>query len=162
MKTFNEWKDSYLKENPKDLSLDHSVLMKRFNDYIKENLVTNKEDKMKEYKVSYENTKETKKIQADKAKDAYLKFLDDAEPKNKAVHVLYASVLDGKETKQTFRDHLSDSAKAEAVSSDNFQPILYKLDEIHSTMKAIRWTIAGGFLFIILVITGIIKPGIFG
>ena len=97
--------------------------MKRFNDYIKENLVTNKEDKMKEYKVSYENTKETK---------------------------------------QTFRDHLSDSAKAVAVSSDNFQPILYKLDEIHSTMKAIRWTIAGGFLFIILVITGIIKPGIFG
>ena len=46
--------------------------------------------------------------------------------------------------------------------SDNFQPILHKLDEIHSTMKAIRWTIAGGFLFIILVISGIIKPGIFG
>lgn len=46
--------------------------------------------------------------------------------------------------------------------SDNFQPILHKLDEIHSTMKAIRWTIAGGFLFIILVISGIINPGIFG
>ena len=53
-------------------------------------------------------------------------------------------------------------ATSEAVSSDNFQPILHKLDEIHSTMKAIRWTIAGGFLFIILVISGIIKPGIFG
>ena len=117
---------------------------------------------MKEYNVFYENTKETKKIQADKPKDAYLKFLDDTEPKNKAVHVFYASVLDGKETKQTFCDHLSDSAKVEAVSSDNSQSVLLKLDEIHTTMKAIRWTIAGGFLFIILVISGIIKPGIFG
>ena len=56
----------------------------------------------------------------------------------------------------------NDSTQAEAVSSDNFESVLLKLDEIHSTMKAIRWTIAGGFLFIMLVITGIIKPGIFG
>ena len=53
-------------------------------------------------------------------------------------------------------------ATSGAVSSDNSQSVLLKLDEIHSTMKAIRWTIAGGFLFIILVISGIIKPGIFG
>ena len=117
MKTFNEWKDFYLKENPKDLSLDHSVLMKRFNDYIKENLVSNKGDKIKEHKVYYENTKETK---------------------------------------------LNDPAKAEVARSDNFQPILHKLDEIHSTMKQINWGIRVGFLFIMLVVTGIIKPGIFG
>ena len=63
------------------------------------------------------------------------------------------------------RDAISSSTDQkldEAVSSDNFQPILHKLDEIHSTMKAIRWTIAGGFLFIMLVVTGIIKPGTFG
>jgi hypothetical protein len=89
---------------------------------------------MKEYNVFYENTKETKKIQADKPKDAYLKFLDDTEPKNKAVHVFYASVLDGKETKQTFRDHLSDSAKFEAVSSDNLESVLVKLDEINNNL----------------------------
>ena len=53
-------------------------------------------------------------------------------------------------------------ANSGAVSSDNSRSVLHKLDEIHSTMKAIRWTIAGGFLFIILVISGIIKPGIFG
>jgi len=36
-----------------------------------------------------------------------------------------------------------------------------KLDDIHATLKAIRWTLAGGFLFIIMVISGLIKPGIF-
>ena len=37
-----------------------------------------------------------------------------------------------------------------------------QLIEANKTLKAIRWTIAGGFLFIILVISGVIKPGIFG
>ncbi len=37
-----------------------------------------------------------------------------------------------------------------------------KLEEINKTLKAIRWTIAVGFLFIMMVISGLIKPGIFG
>ncbi|MDA0849386.1 MAG: hypothetical protein O2827_06510 [Verrucomicrobia bacterium] len=36
-----------------------------------------------------------------------------------------------------------------------------QLIEANKTLKAIRWTVAGGFLFIMLVISGVIKPGIF-
>ena len=34
--------------------------------------------------------------------------------------------------------------------------------EILTQLKQINWAIRGGFLFIMLVVTGIIKPGIFG
>ena len=34
--------------------------------------------------------------------------------------------------------------------------------EILTQLKQINWAIRGGFLFIILVVSGIIKPGIFG
>jgi hypothetical protein len=37
-----------------------------------------------------------------------------------------------------------------------------KLDEIHSTLKLIRWAIWGLFTFTVLVVVGIIKPGFFG
>jgi hypothetical protein len=69
---------------------------------------------------------------------------------------------DPSESNQNEAKQQVNQATSGAVSSDNSQSVLLKLDEIHSTMKAIRWTIAGGFLFIILVISGIIKPGIFG
>ena len=36
-----------------------------------------------------------------------------------------------------------------------------QLIEANKTLNAIRWTVAGGFLFIMLVISGVIKPGIF-
>jgi len=36
-----------------------------------------------------------------------------------------------------------------------------QLAEANKTLKAIRWTMAGGFLYIIMVMSGIIKLGIF-
>jgi len=37
-----------------------------------------------------------------------------------------------------------------------------QLIEANKTLRAIRWTLAGGFLYIIGVMSGIIKFGIFG
>ena len=38
MKTFNEWKQSYLEDNPQDQNLGHSEMMEKFNEYIRGNL----------------------------------------------------------------------------------------------------------------------------
>lgn len=104
-------------------------------------------------------------------KDAEEMFLRDHDPRTENFiiecdegieHRHLEDHQDPSESNQNETKQLVNQATSVAVSSDNFQPILHKLDEIHSTMKAIRWTIAGGFLFIILVISGIIKPGIFG
>ena len=45
MKTFNEWKESHLEDNPKDQSLGHSELMEKFNEYIKNGLKKSDEPK---------------------------------------------------------------------------------------------------------------------
>lgn len=45
MKTFNEWKESHLEDNPKDQNLGHSELMEKFNEYIKTGLKKNDEPK---------------------------------------------------------------------------------------------------------------------
>ena len=56
------------------------------------------------------------------------------------------------------------SLSTSLVSMDNEQrlkAIEAQLVEANKTLKAIRWTMAGGFLYIIMVMSGIIKLGIF-
>ena len=75
-------------------------------------------------------------------------------------------------SKDASRKYLSDKQIREVymaeTSSKNLNEQDYrlnqlegKLDDIHATLKAIRWILAGGFLFIMMVISGLIKPGIF-
>ena len=54
-----------------------------------------------------------------------------------------------------------DKSKKITSSNDNLISEEDKLDRIFNVLNHIRWILAGGFLFIILVISGIIKPGIF-
>lgn len=61
------------------------------------------------------------------------------------------------------------SASSSSPSMGNFNSntistlkVEQKLDEIHSTLKLIRWAIWGLFTFTVLVVVGIIKPGFFG
>lgn len=117
---------------------------------------------MKNYKVRDKINKTSwESIKAESAYDSAAIFFKSKESDEMEVEVVDS--YGNKSSHQLPQEaEANDSTQAVAVSSDNFQPILHKLDEIHSTMKAIRWTIAGGFLFIILVISGIIKPGIFG
>ena len=115
---------------------------------------------------------DAKEIEAKTSKDAYLIFIEEDVYRSVAVTVWSegeASIT------EDFEDHIKEAEDRESndedesishsSSSENQISTLnleQKLDEIHTTMKAIRWTIAGGFLFLILVISGIIKPGIFG
>ena len=50
MKTFNEWKESPLEDNPKDQSLGHSELMEKFNEYIKTGLKKSDEPRREKQK----------------------------------------------------------------------------------------------------------------
>jgi len=46
-------------------------------------------------------------------------------------------------------------------NEQRLEAIEAQLVEANKTLKAIRWTMAGGFLYIIMVMSGIIKLGIF-
>ena len=49
----------------------------------------------------------------------------------------------------------------ENISLQRFKALEDQLLEAHKTLKMIRWTVAGGLLYVIMVISGIIKLGMF-
>ena len=64
----------------------------------------------------------------------------------------------------TSSSHLEPNNKSTSTSTPESYPSQrdQTQQEILTQLKQINWAIRGGFLFIILVVSGIIKPGIFG
>ena len=92
-------------------------------------------------------------IDATSPKAAFEEFLKDSVPHQKPIKVTWDSG-DGLTLKKTFLDHLdADNKRAELL--------LKTQQEILSKLNQINWAVRIGFLFIILVISGVIKPGIF-
>ena len=111
---------------------------------------------MAKYKVKYKNSNSTVSIEADSAKSAYIKFLEQSDLNEKPVLVTFESALGSGPQTQSFSDHLNEIVAVNDAQSDQTQ------QEILSQLKQMNWAIRIGFLYIILVISGIIKPGIFG
>ena len=69
MKTFNEWKELHLADNPEDENLGHKEFMDMFNEYIRENLdsvpKSNKSIERKR-KISNENTVQPSVVRDDR------------------------------------------------------------------------------------------------
>ena len=64
------------------------------------------------------------------------------------------------------KEYIEPVKTEQSSSKKQVHPAIVKGDqtqqEILTQLRQINWAIKGGFLFIILVVTGIIKPGIFG
>ena len=108
---------------------------------------------MTKYDVKYKNSDRTVSIEADSAKSAYTKFLEQSDLHEKPVLV---TALGSGQLTHWFSDHLNEIALENNGQTDQTQ------QEILSQLKQINWAIRIGFAFIAAVVAGIIKPGIFG
>jgi hypothetical protein len=104
---------------------------------------------MANYKVNYKNSDKKVYIEADSPRHAYIKFLEQSDIHEKPVLVTSESTSGSIPQTETFSDH------------ETLFTVKTQLD-ILSQLKQINWAIRIGFLFIMLVVSGIIKPGIFG
>ena len=104
---------------------------------------------MRNFEVHYENTEIRMTIDANSPEEAYLIFLENSEKHENAVHVIYKSILDNKETSKVFTEHVTDSTKLRTTSNDNSQLIIEKLDRINANLRDIWWLGFGiGFIFV--------------
>ena len=113
---------------------------------------------------SMDDAKRFQAPEAKTSKDAYLLFVEEHRCRSVAVTVR----SEGEGIHSEFDDHIeehedielnddsSTSISRSSSSTDQTQ------EEILKQLKQINWGIRAGFLFIMLVVTGIIKPGIFG
>ena len=104
------------------------------------------------YTVKYQGIDGGMEIDATSPKAAFEKFLEDSIHHQKPIDVTWQN--DELPTKVTYLDHLDADNKRAVLLLKTQQEILSKLNQIN-------WAVRIGFLFIILVISGVIKPGIF-
>ena len=91
------------------------------------------------------------------SKDASRKYLSD-----KQIREVYMAETSSKNLNSSSQNYSTSNNNAMSNEQDyRLNQLEGKLDDIHATLKAIRWILAGGFLFIMMVISGLIKPGIF-
>ena len=134
---------------------------------------------MKTYEVKFDaDGQDFWEFEADSPKEAYESFLNEYNGDILEVPIV---VWEGLEKVATYKSHIgggSDQVKnkepkskesidhklQESVGSIGFsvQQLQKTQEETLKELKQINWGIRIGFLFIILVISGIIKPGIFG
>ena len=108
---------------------------------------------MRNYEVHYENTEIRMTVEANSPEEAYLIFLEDSEKHENAVHVIYKSILDNKETIKVFTEHVTDSTKIKTEINDNPQLIIEKLDRINANLLSIQWLVLGiGVMFALIFI----------
>ena len=107
---------------------------------------------MTKYEVKYKNSDSTVSIEADSAKSAYTKFLEQSDLHKKPVLV---TALGGGQLTHWFSDHLNE------IALENIGPTNNTQREILSQIKQIKWVVCIGFLYFILIIAGIIEPGTF-
>ena len=112
---------------------------------------------MKNYKVRDKITKTSwESIKAESAYDSAAIFF-----KSKESDEMEVEVVDSYGNKSSHQ--LPQEAEAYEVSTvSNPSSTDQTQEEILKQLKQINWGIRVGFLFIMLVVTGIIKPGIFG
>ena len=76
---------------------------------------------MTKYKVKYKNSDRTVSIEADSAKSAYTKFLEQSDLHEKPVLVTFESALGSGPQTQSFSDHLNEIAVVNNGQSDQTQ-----------------------------------------
>ena len=132
---------------------------------------------MAKYEVKFDyDGQDFREFNADSPKEAYEQFLED----NDDFLQVPIVVWEGLEKVATYRSHIGGSDQVNNNEPKSKESIDHKLQEsvgsigfsVHQLqktqeetlkqLKQINWGIRVGFLFIILVVTGIIKPGIFG
>ena len=111
---------------------------------------------MTKYKVKYKNSANSVPVNANSARSAYIKFLEKSDLHEEPVLVTFESASGSGPQTRKFTDHINEIIAVNNAQSDQTQ------QEILSQLKQINWAIRIGFLYIMLVVTGIIKPGIFG
>jgi hypothetical protein len=109
------------------------------------------------YTVKYDGIKGEMKIEADSQRAAFIKFLEDSVLHQNPIIVSHEDSEGVTQTK-TYTEHLDENID---VDSQRAEISAITQREILSQLKQINWAIRIGFLFIMLVISGIIKPGIF-